>query len=134
MSGFFDTNILIYGQQEGAKGDRARTILAGGGNVSVQVLNEFASVARRKMGYGWDDVSEAIDDVLALVESPLPLTLEIHSLALALADSHGFSFYDALVVAAALEAGCNALFTEDLQHGRTISGLTIINPFLDVEA
>lgn len=129
MSGFFDTNILIYGQQKGDKGDKARMILAQGGTISVQVLNEFAAVARRKLGYGWGDITEAIDDALALVASLLPLTLETHSAALALAREHGLSFYDALIVASAIEAGCDTLWSEDMQHGRTIGGLTIRNPF-----
>lgn len=131
MNGFIDTNVLIYGQQSGAKGDVARLTLARGGTISVQVLNEFTSVARRKLGYDWGEISEAIDDVLALFPSPLPLTFKTHSAALILARDHELSFYDALVVASAIEAGCDTLWTEDMQHTRTIGGLTIRNPFLE---
>ncbi|NJL50263.1 MAG: PIN domain-containing protein [Blastochloris sp.] len=131
MSGFFDTNILIYGQQKSGKGDRARVILAQGGTLSVQVLNEFAAVARRKLGYGWGEVGEAIDDALSLVESPLPLTVETHTVARLLARDHGLSFHDALIVASAIEAGCDTLWSEDMQHGRAIGSLTIRNPFLE---
>ena len=69
MSAFFDTNVLVYAQQTGEKSDRARALLAGGGVVSVQVLNEFVAVARRKLGKSWDEIDAAVDDVLALVGS-----------------------------------------------------------------
>jgi predicted nucleic acid-binding protein len=129
VTAFLDTNILIYAQQDGAKAERARALLAEGGVVSVQVLNEFAAVAHRKLGKSWDDIGEAIEDVLALVEAPLPLTTTLHAEARALAAHHGFAFYDALIVAAATEAGCDALLSEDLQDGRALGGLTIVNPF-----
>lgn len=129
MTAFFDTNILVYAQQEGAKGDRARVLLADGGQLSVQVLNEFVAVARRKQKMGWSDIDEAIADTLALVDAPMPITLNMHALARILAEDNQLSFYDALIVAAATEAGCDTLWSEDLQHGRVISGLTIRNPF-----
>ncbi len=129
MSAFFDTNILIYAQQDGSKADKARALLATGGVLSVQVLNEFAAVARGKLGKDWDDIGEAIEDTLALVDLPVPLTAALHVAARTIAGDHGFAFYDALIVAAALEAGCDRLLTEDLQHGRVLGGLTIVNPF-----
>lgn len=126
---FFDTNILVYAQQDGNKAETARALLAGGGLLSVQVINEFAAVCRRKMGLDWPRIIEAVDDVLATVEFPLPLTLETHRAALTLARDHGLSFYDALIVASAQEAGCGTLYSEDLQHGRKFAGLAIVNPF-----
>ena len=72
MSVFFDTNILVYAQEKGAKAEKARALLAAGGVLSVQVLNEFAAVARRKLGKAWDEIGEAIEDALALVDPPLP--------------------------------------------------------------
>jgi predicted nucleic acid-binding protein len=129
VSAFLDTNVLIYAQQTGEKPDRARALLAQGGRLSVQVLNEFAVVARRKQGKNWDDIAAAIEDVLMLVDPPLPLTLDLHSAARTLAQDHQLSFYDALIIAAALEAGCETLWSEDLQHGRVIGGMTIRNPF-----
>ncbi len=131
MSGFFDTNVLLYAQEAGRKGDLARVALSAGGKISAQVLNEFTSVSRRKQRKDWPEIAEAIADALTVVDSPLPLTIELHAAALALARDHGFSFYDALIVAAAIEAGCDILYSEDLQHGRAIGGLTIHNPFLD---
>jgi predicted nucleic acid-binding protein len=130
VSAFFDTNILVYAQQTGAKADRARALLAGGGKLSVQVLNEFTAVSRRKQGKEWREIGEAISDVLALVEPPLALTLDLHVAARALAEDHRLSFYDALIVASAIEAGCNVLYSEDMQHGRTIGALAIANPLL----
>jgi predicted nucleic acid-binding protein len=131
LSAFFDTNILVYAQQANGKADRARALLAGGGKLSVQVLNEFTAVSRRKQRREWREISEAIVDVLAVVDTPLALTLELHAAARAFAEDHRLSFYDALIVAAALEAGCDTLFTEDMQHGRKFGGLTIVNPFLE---
>ena len=131
MKAFFDTSILIHAQQKGEKGDAARALLARGGTLSVQVLNEFAAVARRKLGYEWDAVAEAIEDALALVAAPAPLSLETHRAALALARDHALSFYDALIVAAAARARCDTLWSQDMQHGRAFGALTIRNPFLD---
>jgi predicted nucleic acid-binding protein len=131
LTAFFDTNILVYAQQRGGKADRARALLAGGGKLSVQVLNEFTAVSRRKQRREWHEIAEAVADVLTTVDPPLALTLDLHAAARALAEDHGLSFYDALIVAAALEAGCDTLFSEDLQHGRTIGRLAILNPFVE---
>jgi predicted nucleic acid-binding protein len=126
---FFDTNILVYAQQNGAKADKARALLAASGVLSVQVLNEFVSVASRKLGKAWDEIGEAIEDVLALVDPPLPLTMTLHAAAREIAHDHRCGFYDALIVAAALEAGCDTLFSEDLQDGRAFGALRVVNPF-----
>jgi predicted nucleic acid-binding protein len=131
VSAFFDTNILVYAQQADGKADRARALFAVGGKLSVQVLNEFTAVARRKQRKDWREVAEAISDVLAVVDPPLALTLDLHTSARALAEEHRLSFYDALIVVSAVEAGCNVLYSEDMQHGRTIGGLAIANPFLE---
>ena len=134
MSVFFDTNILVYAQQTGAKADRSRALFTGGGKLSVQVLNEFAAVSRRKQGREWHEIGEAISDLLALVDPPLALTLDLHDAARALAEDQLLSFYDALIVASAIGAGCDVLYSEDMQHGRSIGGLTIVNPFLESAA
>lgn len=133
MSGkaFFDTNVLIYAMALGdPRRDRAQQLLAQGGTVSVQVLNEFAAVARRKMRMPWEDVVEALHTIRVLCPSPAPITLDMHEAALKIAQEYGFGIYDALVVAAALEAGCATFYSEDLQHGQVIEGeLTVRNPF-----
>ena len=129
MKAFFDTNILIYAQGRSGKAERARALLAAGGLVSVQVLNEFAAVSRRKLGKDWRDIAEALEDARALVGPPIPLTLALHETALALARDHGVSFHDALILAAALEAGCDTLYSEDMPHDRAFGRLKIVNPF-----
>ena len=93
------------------------------------VLSEFASVLRRKFGFEWDVIIEAIADLRTALDPVRPIYIEIHTEAVTLARSHGFSFYDSLIVASALEAGCDILLTEDLQAGQRIASLTIVNPF-----
>jgi predicted nucleic acid-binding protein len=129
---FLDTNIVIYAQQQNAKGEIARQLLAKGGVISVQVLNEFASVSQRKLGRNWQEISDAISDLLAITEAPVILTLDLHMAARSLAERHTLSFYDALIIAAALEAGCDTLLSEDMQNGRRFGKLTIADPFADV--
>jgi predicted nucleic acid-binding protein len=130
VSVFFDTNILIYALQAGEKAERSRALLAAGGKLSVQVLNEFAAVARRKQAKEWSEIALAIDDVLVLVDPPSALSLDLHLAARTLAEDHQLSFYDALIVASAIEAGCDTLYSEDMQHGRVIGNLIIRNPFV----
>jgi predicted nucleic acid-binding protein len=131
VKAFFDTNVLIYAVAENdPRSAQAEELLASGGVLSVQVLNEFVSVARRKISMSWGDVTEALDAFRVLCPSPLPVTIEMHEAALKIAEKHGYNIYDALVVAAALEAGCTTLYSEDLHDGQTIDGqLTIRNPF-----
>jgi len=133
VKAFFDTNVLIYAVTEGdPRSARAEELLASEGVLSVQILNEFVSVARRKMLMSWSDVTEALHAFRVLCPSPLPITIEIHEAALQIAEKHGYNIYDALVVAAALEAGCATLYSEDLHDGQTIDGrITIRNPFAE---
>ena len=97
--------------------------------ISLQVLNEFASVLRRKFGFEWDVIIEALADLQTALDPVRPISIETHTDAVSSPRSHGFSFYDSLIVASALEAGCGILLTEDLQAGRRIADLTIVNPF-----
>jgi len=128
---FFDTNVLIYSVAENdPRGDAAEALLANGGIVSVHVLNEFVAVARRKLGMSWTDVTEALDAIRTLCPSPVSITVETHDAALRIAQQYGYHIYDALVAAAALEANCEMLYTEDMQDGQVIDDqLTIRNPF-----
>ena len=130
MKAFFDTNILVYAATSDAKKQRAADCLRRGGVASVQVLNEFVHVARRKLRHDWPQIEFALGLFRASLDDVVPVTLNTHTGAVTLAREHGLSFYDALIVAAAFEAGCDTLFSEDMQHGRTIGGLTIVNPFL----
>jgi len=129
VSAFLDTNILVYAQQAGIKAEISQNLIAEGGTISVQVLNELANVLRKKQGRSWGDIELVLDDIDNALDPAMPLTAKTNRVALALAGEHGLSFYDALIVAAAIEAGCATLFSEDMQHGRTIGGLTIVNPF-----
>ena len=131
VKAFFDANVLIYAVAENdPRSAQAEVLLASGGVLSVQILNEFVSVTRRKILMSWSDVTEALDAFRVLCPSPLPITMEIHEAALKIAEKHGYNIYDALVIAAALEAGCTTLYSENLHDGLTIDGqLTIRNPF-----
>lgn len=127
---FFDTNILLYllsGDSD--KADRAEAVLAKGGIISVQVLNEFASVASRKLNMSYSEIRDALTIIrrVCKVES---MTLQTHELGLQIAERYGFSIYDSLIIAAALIAECGTLYSEDLQNGQVIDGrLVIQNPF-----
>ena len=127
--GFFDTNVLLYLlSSDAAKADAAEELLAAGGFISVQVLNEFASVASRKLGMSWSEIKDALDSIRAVCEV-LPMSVTIHHRALEIAERYGLSIYDAMIVASALVAGCETLHSEDLQDGQVIENLTIRNPF-----
>jgi predicted nucleic acid-binding protein len=133
MSGraFFDTTILIHSISSGeSRAAAAEKLLAEGGWISVQVLNEFVAVARRKLNMSWEETREALLAIRILCESPTTLSIETHEAALEIAARYGYSIYDALILAAALEADCDTLYTEDMQNGQVIGSLTIRNPFL----
>jgi len=127
---FFDTNVLLYLiSEDSSKADRAEEVLAQGGVISVQVLNEFASVGLRKHRLSYPEIRETLDTFRAFCKVE-PLTVDIHDQGLTIAERYGFSLYDALIVAAALKAGCVTLYSEDMQDGQTIEGrLVIRNPF-----
>jgi predicted nucleic acid-binding protein len=128
---FFDTNILIYFfSEEGFYTEVAEGLLVQGGVVSVQVLNELVSTARRKLRMNWDEISIAQNKTLAFCPNPVPLTEEIHRSAVDLSRQYGFHIYDSTILAAAMQAGCTTVYSEDMQHGQTIGKLTIVNPFL----
>lgn len=127
---FFDANVLLYLLSgDSVKADRAEGLLADGGVISVQVLNEFTSVATRKLKMSYTEIRE----ILSVVRAVCPienLTLITHDQALNIAEQYGFSWYDSLIVSAALIADCRVLYSEDMQHGQTIGTLVITNPFL----
>ncbi|MBI3188897.1 MAG: PIN domain-containing protein [Gammaproteobacteria bacterium] len=127
---FIDTNVLLYLLSPDAdKADRAETILRAGGLISVQILNEITNVARRKLAMSWLEINE----LLMLIRSVCPaepLTIETHDKGRLVAERYGISVYDAMIVAAALLAGCETLYTEDMQDGLLIDHqLRVCNPF-----
>src|ERR1700749_4015512 len=114
---FFDTNVLLYlAGSDDAKAYRAEVLVEGGGVISVQVLNEIANVARRKMKLEWMDTELLLDALRGLLVVK-PLTVEVHERGLAVASRYQLSVYDAMIVAAALEAECTTLWSEDMQDG-----------------
>jgi predicted nucleic acid-binding protein len=127
---FLDTNVVLYLlSADAAKADRAEDLLAGGAIISVQVLNEFAAVAFRKLGMSWSEIRDALGPIRAVCEVE-PVSVATHDRALEVAERYGISIYDATIVASALGAGCEILHSEDLQDGQVIENLTIRNPFL----
>jgi predicted nucleic acid-binding protein len=128
---FFDSNVLVYiASGDAAKADQAEAAVAAGGAISVQVLNEITNVARRKMKMSWADTHTFLDTLRGLL-TVYPLTVEVHETGLRLAQRYGFSLYDAMIAASALDAGCDTLWSEDMQHGMALDeGLRIVNPFL----
>ena len=126
---FFDTSVLLYLlSKDSAKADRVEQLLEAGGTISVQVLNEFAAVALRKMPL--NDIREILDTIRTVckVES---VTLATHDLGLSINERYGFSLYDSMLVSAALIANMKDLYSEDLQHGQIIDNrLRILNPFV----
>lgn len=129
---FFDSNIVIYAFSDDPRSTVAEELIARGGDISVQVLNEFTNVARRKLGFEWDQIEEALRAIRVLTRAIHPIDLETHASALALAQRYGFSFCDALIVSAAMRAKCDILYSEDMQGGLVINGgLRIVNAFQD---
>ena len=133
MSGadaFFDTNVVLYLLSANSKkADRDETLIGGGGMISVQVLNEFASVASRKLGMSLAEIRELLDVVRAVCDVK-SISEATHDCALGVYERYGFSIYDSMMVASALLANCSVLYSEDLQDGQRIEErLTIRNPF-----
>ena len=136
---FFDTNVLLYlASADEAKANKVESLLAAGGDISVQVLNEYTAVARRKLKLSWGAIHgrlELLRDLLTVH----PLTLECHELGLFLSERYQLSVFDGQIGASALNAGCQTLWSEDMQHGLELQSLSkrtgsvqaqIRNPFL----
>jgi predicted nucleic acid-binding protein len=132
---FFDTNIFIYADDDGEpkKQKIARQLLseyfsANAGVISVQVLQEYANAAIRKLSIDPAAVSRKVEllspyvDSLTLPED-VPQAINMHRL-------HGFSFWDSMLIHSARKSNCRIFFSEDTQHGRLIDNLRILNPFL----
>jgi predicted nucleic acid-binding protein len=126
---FFDTNVLVYTMTADARGIVARDRLSDGGVVSTQVLNEFVRVSRKKLRLDWAIIETALAEFRALVDEVRPVAVSTHDIAVLIARRDGFDIYDALILAAAIEAGCETLYSEDFQHGRRFGDCTILNPF-----
>ena len=133
---FLDTRIFVclFDGATPQKRHRARKLVAqslanGSGCVSYQVVQETADALTGKLGVSPDSIRRLLDDVLVPLWQVSP-TLALYHSAISLQSRYRFSFYDSIIVAAALEAGCTRLYSEDLQHDQQIQHLTITNPFL----
>ncbi len=137
MRVFLDTNVLIYWVDSGPRADQVEKFLEADAVISVQVLNEFANVLRKKRNLPLAAISELVETLLHTCEIS-DLTVRIHHLALALAGRYKLGIYDANILAAAAEMGCALVYSEDMQHGMSVSipkslgggSLSIKNPFL----
>jgi predicted nucleic acid-binding protein len=127
---FFDTNILVYAfAADDPRSARAEELIADGGVISVQVLNEFTNVTRRKLKWDWEQIEASLAVIEELLGVARPLTASLHTKAVGLARDSKLSFYDALIVVAAMEAGCELLCSEDFQAGQKFGAVTVVNPF-----
>ena len=128
---FLDTNIFVYAVVQGdPRSHDAEKLIAEGGRISVQVLNEFVAVVRRKTKMPWNELQFGLENIKRLCPNPLSITIDTHQHALAIAEKYGYKIYDALIAASALEGRCTTLYSEDMQDGQVIDGqLTIRNPF-----
>ena len=128
---FIDTSVLLYLlSEESGKADRVENLLQRPATISVQVLNEFAAVAIRKLRLSLPEIREVLGTVRQLCNVS-SLGTEHHDKGLELAERYRFSLYDSIIVASALLAGCKTLYSEDLQHRQLLDKqLRVINPFL----
>ncbi|MGH7092925.1 MAG: PIN domain-containing protein [Stellaceae bacterium] len=127
---FLDSNILVYAFTLDPRAATAQALLARGCTISVQNLNEFANVARRKLGMSWRNLDNALSAIRTLCPRVLPLAIETHADAMRVAGRYGCSIFDSLVIASALQAGSDRLWSEDMHHGMVIDErLSIVDPF-----
>jgi predicted nucleic acid-binding protein len=132
---FFDTNVLVYADDKAAPAKQRRALelvaehrRAGTGVVSLQVLQEYFVTVTRKLGVDARIVRRKVEllaefDVAAPDVADILAAVDLHRL-------HGFSFWDALILRAAKQAGCSVLLSEDFQESREIDGVRVVNPFL----
>ena len=121
--------LLYLLSEDTEKADRAEALVRRGGGISVQVLNEAASVMRRKLRMSWRETREFLALIRGLLDVA-PLTAETHDLGLEFAERYGLSIYDSMIAVAAALNGCARLWSQDMQHGMRIGeGLRVENPF-----
>jgi predicted nucleic acid-binding protein len=127
---FLDSNTLIYAFTEDVRTSAAEALLRNGPTISVQSLNEFSNVARRKLGFSWTELREALEDIVALCPRIVAIDVETHRDGLRIAERYNLAMFDSLIVASALQADCDTLWSEDMHHDMVIDGrLRIANPF-----
>jgi len=131
LDSFVDTNVVVYAfGRTDAGTPSARALSECGAQLDVQVLNEFVNVASRKLRMPWGDIHDALR-IIRIFAGPIhPLTSAVHEAGVAIAERYRYHIYDALIIAAAAEAGCRTLYSEDLAAGQTIKGVRIVDPFV----
>ncbi len=135
--GFLDTNVLVYWLQDSDRAKIVDVLLEQRCVISVQVLNELANVMRKKSPMNWAELTTLSQSLMKICEVS-ELTVNMHQLAIALAERYQFKIYDANIVAAAALTRCEVLYSEDMQHGLSVQipaqfgggSLSIKNPFL----
>ena len=126
---FIDSNVILYLLSDEPKAKRAEEVLAKGGVISVQVLNEVLVNCVRKAGMTLDEAGEFLSGIRRLCRV-VDLTVDVHDAGRAVAARYGLSIYDSMIVGAALVAGCDRLLSEDMQDGLVVEGvLRVVNPF-----
>ena len=127
---FVDTNVVVYAfGRTDPRTMPARALLEQGVQLNIQVMNEFVNVATRKLRMPWDEIHDALRIIRIFAGSIRPLDTAVHEAGIAIAERHQYRIYDALIIAAAVEAGCRTLYSEDLANGQTIRGVRIVDPF-----
>ena len=133
---FIDSNVFVYLFDETNEHKRERAVRLvrqalenDTGCISYQVVQETINVLTRKLDVAPDNARKLLDRTLAPLWKVNP-TRTLYDRGLDMQTRYRFSFYDSLIVAAALEAGCKTLYTEDLKHGQRIEGVTVTNPFV----
>ena len=130
---FADTNIIIYAHTSSEKDKQGKIIeILDNANlvISMQVVREFINVMVRKFGQPISDIKAQVDKIIDIA-NVVSEDLELIDRAIKINQTYKYRFYDCLIIAAALRAGCNTLLSEDMQHGQVIEGtLTITNPFV----
>lgn len=130
VANFLDTNLLLYAFTDDVRSSPAQALMAGPFAISVQGLNEFANVTYRKWRLPWERVAEAIDALTTAASTIVPLDALMTKSAIDIAERYTLSFYDALMMSAALKAGCCRFYSEDLHHGLMVEGkVSVVNPF-----
>ena len=132
MRAAFDTNILVYAFSKDDRAEPARQLLSSGGFVAVQSLNEFTHVALRRLRMTWPEIHESLAIIRSLCLPAGTIDIAIHEDGLRIAERYRLQLFDAMIAAAALQADCDILWSEDMHDGLVIDGrLAVRNPFAD---
>lgn len=128
---FFDKHPALQHPCRGGSAETAGELIGAGGTISVQYLNEFVLVARRKLKMPWERITEARDTIISLCRV-VPVSIAVHLLGATIAERYRLGVYDSMILAAAIEYECDTLYSEDMQHGLVVDGrVTILNPYRD---